>query len=88
LGRYDYVEGFQTSAHHKEYLGCLSPARDVEAFYKVVTVRFGELDQGDSWFYEHAHRWIHSINFTCKTNGKILFYMIIFLLFYYMKIFN
>jgi hypothetical protein len=56
LGRRDYVEGFQTSAHHKGYLGCLSLARDVEAFHEVVTIRFGELDQGDSWFYEHAHR--------------------------------
>jgi hypothetical protein len=60
------VEGFQTSTRHRGYLGCLSLTRDVR-----------ELNQGDSWLYDHTHQRIHYVRFTYKTDGKILFYMII-----------
>ena len=78
MGRRDYVEVFQTSAHHKGYLECLSLACDVGALHEAIIVRFEELDQADSWCYKHAHQRIHFIHFTCKTNDNILLYMIIF----------
>jgi hypothetical protein len=58
-------------------LGLLSPTHDVGAFLEAVTVQLEELNQRDLWFHVHAHRRIHSIRFTCKADGKVLFYMII-----------
>jgi hypothetical protein len=88
LGRHGRVEGFQTSACLRGYLGCLYLARDVWAFCVAIAVWCREPEQGDLWFHHCAHLQVHFVHFTCKTNGKILFYNMFFLLFYYMKTLN
>ena len=73
--------------HVSGYLRHLYPARDVQVFLVAVTIWFKEPNQEDSWYHYHAYQWIHFVYFACKTNGKILFYKIIFFkkLLYYIK---
>ena len=75
MGRHGRVKGFQTFVRHRGYLGYLSQARDVRAFLNAITVWFGELDQENSYFHDHAHQQIHYIHFTYKTSSNIMFYM-------------
>ena len=47
------------------------------SFCVVITVRYEESNQEDTWFFYHAHQQIHFVHFVCKVDGKILFYKII-----------
>jgi len=48
-------------------------ARDLRAILTALTVRRQQSEPTNSWFSDHAHRWLCPIQRTCKADGKINF---------------
>jgi len=46
-------------------------ARDIWAVHTMLTVRYRQPELTNSCFGDHAHRRLHSVCYTCKTDGKI-----------------
>jgi hypothetical protein len=72
------VEGFQTAVRLRGWVSGIYSIRDVQTFRAMITLQCGESEVVCSWFRHHAHRWLHSIHFACKADGKFFLITSIF----------
>ena len=67
------LAGIQTAIHLGRYMDGIYWAHDVWAVHTVLIVRRQQSEPVNSWFGDHAHRWLRLIQRTCKADGKINF---------------